>query len=106
MPEPKPHCCKTCGETNPENFYPTQKGTCKKCHCARTSVRLGMLRDGTLIPKRHRPKVKPSRVSDPAPMREREAVLRCRCGCGIYNAPKHLIGLVQFVCRQCAEGEG
>jgi hypothetical protein len=27
----KPHFCKSCEETNPENFYPKDKGKCKKC---------------------------------------------------------------------------
>ena len=28
----KPHLCKDCGETNPDNFYKGQKIHCKKCH--------------------------------------------------------------------------
>ena len=31
----KPHLCKTCGDTNPDNFYPTQKSTCKTCTIVR-----------------------------------------------------------------------
>jgi hypothetical protein len=30
--EKKPHLCKTCGETDPENFYVNSKGICKKCY--------------------------------------------------------------------------
>ena len=28
----KPHCCKKCGETNPNNFYGGFREVCKKCH--------------------------------------------------------------------------
>jgi hypothetical protein len=31
----KPHLCKDCGETNPDNFYTAQKSRCKACVIAR-----------------------------------------------------------------------
>jgi len=36
----KPHLCKECGETNPDNFYNNQKIHCKKCHSKQTHARM------------------------------------------------------------------
>lgn len=33
---PLPHNCKTCGETDPKNFYGHRKGSCKFCDNAET----------------------------------------------------------------------
>lgn len=35
----KPHLCKQCGDDNSENFYTSQKSTCKKCYIARSIKR-------------------------------------------------------------------
>jgi len=35
----KSHLCKTCGETDPSNFYKGQKISCKKCHSRATAQR-------------------------------------------------------------------
>lgn len=41
----KPHACKDCGETNPEQFYTSNKGRCKKCTSARNNHRYHSLTD-------------------------------------------------------------
>lgn len=41
----KPHACKDCGETNPEQFYTNNKGRCKQCTSTRNNHRYHSLND-------------------------------------------------------------